>query len=175
MGMFDFMRTAGENEITAKVEVSQDRLNELRQQNISKSIAQLDIDGEQIKVAVDGEVATLTGTAPTREAMEKIVLCAGNQHGIGKVDCRVEVAATTASGAKVSGQAYQHATPQAPQQAAQPESTFYTVKSGDTLGKIAAAVYGDAGKYPVIFAANKPMLKDPNKIYPGQSLRIPPL
>lgn len=52
MGMFDFMKTAGENEITAKVEVSQDRLNELREKNISKSIAQLDVDGEQIKVAV---------------------------------------------------------------------------------------------------------------------------
>jgi nucleoid-associated protein YgaU len=171
MGLFDFMSSAGENEITAKVEVSQDRLNELRQQNISKSIAELDIDGEQIKVAVKGDVATLTGTAPTREAMEKMVLCAGNQHGIGKVDCRVEVAAAPASPAKAPGQVPQ----QTSQQAAQPESTFYTVKSGDTLGKIAAAVYGDAGKYPVIFAANKPMLKDPNKIYPGQSLLIPPL
>jgi nucleoid-associated protein YgaU len=169
--MFDFMSSAGENEITAKVEVSQDRLNELRQQNISKSIAQLDIDGEQIKVAVKGDVATLTGTAPSQEAMEKIVLCAGNQHGIGKVDCHIDVAAATAAPAKAQGGASQ----QAPAEAAQSASTFYTVKSGDTLGKIAASVYGDAGKYPVIFAANQPMLKDPNKIYPGQSLRIPPL
>lgn len=107
--------------------------------------------------------------------MEKVVLCAGNQHGIGKVDCRVEVAVTSASAAKAPGQTSQHGIQQAPQQAAQPESTFYKVKSGDTLGKIAAVFYGDAGKYPAIFAANKPMLKDPNKIYPGQSLRIPPL
>lgn len=169
MGMFDFMSSAGENEITAKVEVSQDRLNELRQQNISKSIAQLDIDGEQIKVAVKDDVATVTGTAPSQEAMEKIVLCAGNQHGIGKVDCHIDVAAVTP--AKAQGGASQ----QAPAQAVQSASTFYTVKSGDTLGKIAASVYGDAGKYPIIFAANKPMLKDPDKIYPGQSLRIPPL
>ena len=97
------------------------------------------------------------------------MLCAGNQHGIGKVDCRVQVEASPATAApgKVPGPASQ--------QAAQSESTFYTVKSGDTLGKIAKQVYGDAGKYPVIFEANKPMLKDPNKIYPGQSLRIPPL
>ena len=51
----------------------------------------------------------------------------------------------------------------------------YTVQAGDTLGKIAQQHYGSAGKYTVIFEANKPMLKDPDKIYPGQSLRIPAL
>ena len=55
------------------------------------------------------------------------------------------------------------------------EATFYTVKSGDTLGKIAQQQYGSASKYTVIFEANQPMLKDPDKIYPGQSLRIPAL
>ena len=59
--------------------------------------------------------------------------------------------------------------------APEPESTFYTVVSGDSLSKIAKAHYGDAMKYPMIFEANKPMLKDPNLIYPGQVLRIPPL
>ena len=43
------------------------------------------------------------------------------------------------------------------------------------MSKIAASQYGSASKYPVIFEANKPMLKDPDKIYPGQNLRIPPL
>ena len=46
-------------------------------------------------------------------------------------------------------------------------------QTGDTLSKIAKEMYGDANKYPVIFEANKPMLKDPDKIYPGQVLRIP--
>ncbi|HEX7719895.1 MAG TPA: LysM peptidoglycan-binding domain-containing protein, partial [Woeseiaceae bacterium] len=55
----------------------------------------------------------------------------------------------------------------------QPESNFYTVKSGDTLSKIAREVYGNASKYPVIFEANKPMLSNPDRIYPGQVLRIP--
>ena len=55
------------------------------------------------------------------------------------------------------------------------EPRFYTVVKGDTLSKIAASQYGSASKYPVIFEANKPMLKDPDKIYPGQNLRIPPL
>jgi nucleoid-associated protein YgaU len=55
------------------------------------------------------------------------------------------------------------------------EALLYTVESGDTLSKIAREQYGSAGKYMAIFDANKPMLKDPNKIYPGQVLRIPPL
>lgn len=58
---------------------------------------------------------------------------------------------------------------------AEPEATLYTVQSGDSLSKIAKVHYGDAMKYPVIFKANQPMLKDPDKIYPGQVLRIPPL
>jgi nucleoid-associated protein YgaU len=57
----------------------------------------------------------------------------------------------------------------------QPESKWHTVVSGDNLSKIAKAFYGNAHKYPVIFEANKPMLKHPDKIYPGQLLRIPPL
>jgi nucleoid-associated protein YgaU len=52
---------------------------------------------------------------------------------------------------------------------------MYTVKSGDTLSAIAKEQYGDAMKYPQIFEANKPMLENPDKIYPGQVLRIPPL
>ena len=51
--------------------------------------------------------------------------------------------------------------------------TFHKVESGDTLSAISKKVYGDANKYNIIFEANKPMLSDPNKIYPGQMLRIP--
>jgi len=156
--MFDFLSSAGDDAAeaaTKTVEVSQDRLNELRQKSITEQLAALDIEGEQVQVSVNGEVAVLTGQAPSQEALEKMVLCAGNQYGIGKVDCQLQVDASAA--------------PQATG-----DSVFYTVKSGDTLGKIAAAHYGDAGKYPLIFEANQPMLKDPNKIFPGQSLRIPP-
>lgn len=58
-------------------------------------------------------------------------------------------------------------------ESAEPESRFYTVKSGDSLSKIAKEMYGNANDYMKIFDANKPMLSDPNKIYPGQVLRIP--
>jgi nucleoid-associated protein YgaU len=158
MGLFDFMSDAGEKH-TETVEVSPARLNELREQNISRMVAKLDIDGEKVAVKVNGDKAVLTGSAPSQEALEKIVLCAGNQHGISQVDCQMQVDAPAA----------------APAAAAAPagESTFYTVKAGDTLGKIAQQHYGSAGKYTVIFEANKPMLENPDKIYPGQSLRIP--
>ncbi|MEZ5570944.1 MAG: peptidoglycan-binding protein LysM [Halioglobus sp.] len=165
MGWFDFMSTAGEDKITAKVEVSPQRINELRQENIVRNIAKLGVDSKLVTVSVDGEVATLTGSAPDQAMMEKIVLCAGNQHGIGKVDCRITIDPPAAAPTDKA----------APADPSQAESTFYTVKSGDTLGKIAAEFYGSASKYPVIFEANKPMLSDPNKIYPGQSLRIPPI
>ncbi len=82
---------------------------------------------------------------------EKIVLAVGNTAGIGRVDDQFEI------------------------ENPEPEATFYTVQSGDSLSKIAKQQYGNAMKYPAIFEANEPMLTDPDKIYPGQVLRIPPL
>ena len=86
----------------------------------------------------------------SQEDKEKLVLACGNVRGIAEVDEDLEV-----------------------EQKA-PEATMYTVKSGDSLSKIAKQHYGDASKYPRIFEANRPMLSDPDKIYPGQVLRIPP-
>ena len=51
---------------------------------------------------------------------------------------------------------------------------IHEVTAGDTLSKIAKEFYGNANEYPRIFEANKPMLTHPDKIYPGQNLRIPP-
>ena len=51
---------------------------------------------------------------------------------------------------------------------------IYVVKSGDSLSKIAKNEYGDANAWKRIFEANTDILKDPNKIYPGQKLKIPP-
>lgn len=57
------------------------------------------------------------------------------------------------------------------------ESVYHrhTVKSGETLGKIAKHYYGDAMKYQNIFAANSDILKNPDLIYPDQELIIPNL
>ena len=161
MGLFDFMSDAGEDKVTETVEVSAARVNQLREENIARMVTQLDdVDGEQVGIKVDGETAVLTGSAPSQEAMEKIVLCAGNQYGIAQVDCQMQVDAPAGAPAGAAPAA---------------ESTFYTVQPGDTLGKIAQEHYGAANKYMVIFEANKPMLTDPDKIKVGQSLRIPPL
>ncbi len=50
---------------------------------------------------------------------------------------------------------------------------IYEVKAGDSLSKIAKREYGDAKEWNRIFEANKDVLRDPNKIYPGQKLKIP--
>lgn len=159
MGLFDFMKTAGEETINEPVEVSAERVDEMRRKGITESIAKLDIEGEKVAVNVKGDVATLTGSAPNQESLEKIVLCAGNQFGIATVDCQLTVDSPP---------------PQETAATATAAPNFYTVQAGDTLGKIAAQHYGDASKYPLIFEANQPMLKDPDKIFPGQTLRIPP-
>ena len=81
------------------------------------------------------------------------MLAVGNTAGIARVDDRIEVVEVAKK---------------------EPEATYYTVVKGDSLSKIAKAQYGDPMKYPAIFEANRPMLKDPDLIYPGQVLRIPP-
>jgi nucleoid-associated protein YgaU len=104
-----------------------------------------------LTVTFDGATSTASvfGVAPDQATKEKIALCCGNVDGVAKVNNMMSV--------DHSG----------------PEATYYTVVSGDTLSKISKTSYGDANKYMGIFEANKPMLSDPNKIYPGQLLRIP--
>ena len=119
---------------------------------IEKYIASQGLQVEGLNVGYDGATQTVTvsGVAADQATKEKIVLCCGNVASVAKVNDMLTVAAP-----------------------AEPESTHHTVKSGDTLSKIAKEAYGDANAYMKIFEANKPMLKDPNKIYPGQMLRIP--
>ena len=106
---------------------------------------------EGLDVAFDGATGTVSvaGEAADQATREKVVLCCGNVAGVTQVDD----AMTTAEPADESG--------------------WYTVKSGDTLSAIAKSQYDNANEYPKIFEANKPMLSSPDKIYPGQVLRIP--
>ncbi len=100
---------------------------------------------------VDDEVVTVKGTVPSQDEREKIVLAAGNTQGISRVDDQIAVSGTAAAGG----------------------GKFHTVESGDTLSKISKKYYGDPNQYNKIFEANRPMLSDPDKIDPGQVLRIP--
>ncbi|MEO7055917.1 MAG: peptidoglycan-binding protein LysM [Caldimonas sp.] len=119
---------------------------------IEKYIGAQNLKVDGLNVGYDGSTQTVTvsGVAADQATKEKTVLCCGNVAAVAKVNDMLTVAA-----------------------AAEPESTYREVKSGDTLSKIAKEAYGDANAYMKIFEANKPMLSNPDKIYPGQMLRIP--
>ena len=106
-----------------------------------------------LTVTFDGASSTVSlfGVAPDQATKEKIALAAGNVAGVSAVNNMMSVDQSA------------------------PEAKYYTVVSGDSLSKISKAQYGDANKYMTIFEANRPMLQHPDKIYPGQVLRIPPL
>ena len=111
----------------------------------------LNVNGLDVAFDAPSSTVTVAGSVPDQATKEKVLLCCGNVAGVGAVNDMLTV------------------------DAPEPESQWHTVVSGDTLSKIAKNFYGDAMKYPVIFEANKPMLKHPDKIYPGQLLRIPPV
>jgi nucleoid-associated protein YgaU len=109
----------------------------------------LPVDG--LDVAFDGASGSVTvaGVAADQATKEKVVLCCGNVSGVDKVNDMMTVKEPA------------------------DESRWYTVVKGDTLSAIAKTQYGNANAYMKIFEANKPMLSNPDKIYPGQLLRIP--
>ena len=111
----------------------------------------LKVDALEVGFDANTGTVTVSGVVPDQATREKVVLCCGNVDRVAAVNDQLTVS-----------------TPQ-------PESQWHTVVSGDNLSKIAKKFYGDANKYPVIFEANKPMLSHPDKIYPGQVLRIPAL
>ena len=120
-------------------------------QKIEQNIAAANPGVDDLGVTFDDGVVHLSGKAASAEAMEKAVLMAGNVKGVTEV--------------KIDGM-------EAPEP--EPEVQYYTIVSGDSLSKIAKAHYGNAMDYPKIFEANKEVIKDPDLIYPGQKIRIPP-
>lgn len=145
MGFLDFVSDVGEKLFGKGAESDEERSAKLE-----NHVRKLGLEVKQLKIDVKGDVATVSGRVESQAEREKIVLAVGNTQGIAKVDDQLDVVKD------------------------EPEAKYYTVVKGDTLSKIAKAFYGDAMKYPVIFEANKPMLKNPDLIYPGQVLRIPP-
>ena len=107
----------------------------------------LGLEADNIDIEVDGDVVKVSGKAASQEAREKVILAVGNVKGVAKV--QDDVAGGTG------------------------DPVFHTVEKGDTLWAIAAKTLGDGARYEEIFEANKPMLRHPDKIYPGQVLRIP--
>jgi nucleoid-associated protein YgaU len=128
-----------------------ERLNRAAGDAIATYIGSMGLQVDGLDVGFDGGSGTVTvsGVAADQSTKEKVVLCCGNVANVAAVNDMLTVA-TPAD-----------------------ESKYYTVVSGDNLSKIAKHFYGNANEYPKIFEANKPMLKHPDKIYPGQLLRIP--
>jgi nucleoid-associated protein YgaU len=151
MALFDFLKGAGK-----KVKDKANIAAELRQAVLDKGV-----NITNLNVSVSGETATIQGIARDQKDRELARLIVGNHEGIEKVNDQLQLMAPVPQGGGT-----QTTTTAA-------ESRMYTVKSGDTLSKIAQEVYGEASKYQQIFEANRPMLKDPDEIYPGQVLRIP--
>ena len=165
MGLMSFVKNAGKaifgskeeeekiaKEVEAKAAAQRERLAELKKAaGLRNRINDMGLEITDADIQVDGTKVTIKGKVDTQETAEKIALTVGNIEGVDTVDNQLEVLNP------------------------EPEATFYTVVRGDTLSGIAKDHYGKASKYMVIFEANKPMLSDPDKIYPGQVLRIPAL
>lgn len=150
MGLLSFFKGVGEK-VFKKEEaaVPAPEAEPLRASALLAHVKALGLKYNNLTVKTSGDTVTIEGEVANQEDAEKIALAVGNVEGVQVVDNRLKVATPA------------------------PEATYHTVEKGDTLSKIAQKVYGDMMKYPVIFEANKPMLSDPDKIYPGQVLRIP--
>ena len=166
MGLLSFMKDAGEKLFgTGKAKAAQEAAKaaptpenvSALSQTASEAIATyvrangIDTSGLTIEFDAKSTTVTVSGTVADQATKERVLLCCGNVAGVSGVNDMLVVTAPA------------------------PEAQWHTVVSGDNLSKIAKKFYGDANKYPVIFEANKPMLTHPDKIYPGQMLRIPPL
>ncbi|RON17516.1 peptidoglycan-binding protein LysM [Pseudomonas brassicacearum] len=145
MSLLSFVKEAGEKLLDLLTPGNANASEQLKDH-----ISKVGLGNPNVQATVDGDKVTVTGEVGSQEEKEKILLAVGNIAGVGSVDDQITVTGPVAVAAQ-----------------------FVVVKAGDTLSAISLRVYGDANKYQKIFDANKPMLKDVNKIYPGQSLRIP--
>ena len=116
---------------------------------LKKEVADLGLDASGVDIETDGDTVKVSGKSLTQELREKIVLAVGNVAGVAAVEDNIEAEEPA------------------------PKAVFHTVDKGDTLWAVSKKAYGDGSKYMKGFEANKPMLSDPDKIYPGQVLRIP--
>ena len=154
MGIFSFIKDAG-----AKVfgigKTTEEEATE-KSAKLVDAVNTLELSVKNLSIEIDDDKATVSGEASDLATKEKVVLVVGNTNGIASVEDNMTVAEVEEIEEAAMAQ-------------------FHTVVRGDSLSKIAKEFYGNAMKYPVIFEANKPMLSHPDKIYPGQVLRIPPL
>ncbi|WP_223523145.1 peptidoglycan-binding protein LysM [Pseudomonas sp. A-B-26] len=145
MSLLSFVKEAGEKLLDLLTPGNANASEQLKEH-----ISKVGLGNPNVQATVDGDKVTVTGEVASQEEKEKILLAVGNIAGVGSVDDQITVTGPVVVAAR-----------------------FVVVEKGDTLSAISLRVYHDANKYQKIFEANKPMLKDVNKIYPGQTLRIP--
>lgn len=151
MVIHEFLKNAGAMVVKAR----ENKAEEARIY-INKMLGSQDDAVKGLKIDFDDDTVKLYGKCNSQKAMEKAILIAGNINGVSKViSDGLEVVGKTLKGGKGS------------------KVRFYTIKSGDTLSRIAKKFYGDANKYMDIVNENKGVIKDPDSIYPGQVIRIP--
>lgn len=121
----------------------------LKASALLQKVKSLGLDYQSLTIKTSGSTVILEGAVDEQSDAEKIALAVGNVDGVDAVDNRMTVSNP------------------------QPEAQYHTVQSGESLSQIAQQYYGDMMQYPKIFEANKPMLADPDQIFPGQVLRIP--
>ena len=161
MGMISFLKEAGEKLFGGKPAVAAaiaeptnaEKLaaaNQVASEAIKNYINSQNLPGNDLTISYNGadQIVTVSGKVASQEIREKIVICCGNVSSVAGVADNME-------------------------SPPEPEGTYHTVVSGDTLSAISKKVYGNANLYNQIFEANRPMLSHPDKIYPGQVLRIP--
>lgn len=144
MGLVSFFKGVGEKVFGKKEETP-----ELKASALLAHVQNIGLPFKKLTIKLKEDNVVLEGETETQDQAEKIALAVGNVEGVASVQNNIEVAEP------------------------EPEAQFYEVVKGDNLSKIAKHFYGNPNKYPVIFEANKPMLTHPDKIYPGQVLRIP--
>jgi nucleoid-associated protein YgaU len=162
MGLFTFLKEAGQKLFGKEVKAAEQAaaVDPARRAEADRAAATaienyvqtLGLKITAFTVTFDGatSIAKAYGVADDQANKEKAILAVGNVEGVAGVEDQMTVSVTA------------------------PAAQFYTVVKGDTLSKIAKEFYGNANEYMRIFEANKPMLTHPDKIYPGQNLRIPP-
>ncbi len=147
MGLLDFARDVGRQLFDTDAEAAD---------NIKQHL-EIKMTGlSNLKVDFDDGVATICGQCKDQRTREQAILIAGNVKGVERVVADDLVAPEPE-----------------PEKEPEPADEIYEIVSGDTLGKIAKRYYGNASKYTVIFEANRDIIDNPDRIYPGQKIRIP--
>lgn len=143
MGVWSFVKDAGKKLFGGGAAEAA----EASEEALKAEIKDLGLDASGLDIKVEGDRVKVGGKAVNPEMKEKVILAVGNVDGVAEVETSDDDDTK--------------------------DAVFHTVVRGDTLSAIAKKTLGNANRYPEIFEANKPMLTHPDKIYPGQVLRIP--